>query len=108
MAEMHFDPNAAATYVAAASSVADVLGTAATHAATAASTPLPGLGVLGQEFAAAFAAAIGAQGQVLSVASQLMSTYAGLIGTHSTNVVGQDHDNAAALGNIGVSLGGAA
>lgn len=108
MAEMNFDPSAAAEYVAAADSVADVLGTAATHAATAANTPLPGLGLLGQDFATEFAAAIAAIGQTLGVASQLMSTYSGHISTHSTNVVGLDHDISAGLGNLGDSIGGVA
>lgn len=99
------DTDAAAAYQAAAGYVADLLGSAAEHAETAAAADLSGLGVLGTDFAAAWSAAVTSQGATVRIAAALVDGYRAVIGQHAAGIIGADDDAAAALAAAAARLG---
>ncbi|GGN84782.1 hypothetical protein GCM10011610_38430 [Nocardia rhizosphaerihabitans] len=90
MAEMSFDPSALDAYQRAAARVADLLGEAATNTSTAAGVDLSGLGVLGREFAAAWAEAAGVHASTLSTAGNLVTAYQDILNRYGADVTGID------------------
>ncbi|WP_306364504.1 hypothetical protein [Nocardia sp. CC227C] len=73
--EVVFDYTASAAYTAAAAQAAGLLSTASGGAARAAAFDLSGLGVLGADFAAAWAAAWGNLGRTVETAAVLTDAY---------------------------------
>lgn len=97
MAEMSFDPSALDAYQRAAARVSELLGTAAIDTTTAAGADLSGLGVLGREFAAAWAQAAADHASTLSTAGELVTAYQGILNRFGAEVTGIDTDVADAL-----------
>lgn len=81
-AAVRFDLSAAADYARAAAAVAEMLATAADHTDIAADADLSGLGVLGQDFAASWSAAVASQSATVRIASSLVGAYAAVVTEH--------------------------
>ncbi|MFD3596600.1 hypothetical protein ACFWU5_28105 [Nocardia sp. NPDC058640] len=90
VAEMSFDPAALDAYQRAAARVSELLGSAAEDTTTAAGVDLSGLGVLGREFAAAWAQAAGAHASTLSTAGNLVAAYQDILNRFGDSVIGID------------------
>ncbi|WP_051133624.1 hypothetical protein [Nocardia paucivorans] len=95
---VRFDPDAAAMYTAASARIAELLDTAAGHSETAAEVDLSaGLGVLGADFAAAFAAAMATQARTVRLALGLVNGYAATVAAAGAALADTDAQTATAL-----------
>lgn len=102
---LHHDPDAAAVFVTHAGEIASLLTSAATHADVAAAADLSGLGVFGQDFAAAWVAAVSGQSANMRTAESVTAAHGSTVATHSAALVGADDTNASDIGATGADLG---
>lgn len=87
---MSFDPAALDAYQRAAARVSELLGEAATNTTAAAGIDLSGLGLLGKDFAVAWAQAATDHAATLATAGNLVTNYQGILAGYGGAVVETD------------------
>ncbi|GAB2664081.1 hypothetical protein ACWDYH_32575 [Nocardia goodfellowii] len=100
MSELNVDPEAVATYAAAAAEVSGLLGTTASNTDTAAGADLSGLGLLGADFAQAWTGAAQSHADTVRTAAALIDAHATLISAFADRVQGIDAATAAAVARL--------